>query len=142
MFANLRPVAARWTLLLLDRILRRRYMPRHARQSGPSFIDRRRTALLRTANAGHMTALEYLLGIGFPEAERYASAFGRVVAAQYRLAHGVEPYMGCLADVRGRIHRGFGYDVADLYAGALVYKRTAAFLAEQRTVALAELTAA
>jgi len=142
MLPNLRPIAARWALLLLDRILRRRYVPRHARRAGWSFVDHQRAVLLRAANRGHMTALEYLVGIGFPEAERYASAFGRVVAAEYRKTHGAEPYRGCLVDVKGRMHRCFGYaDVADLYAGAYSYRRTREFLMAQRTSALADLAA-
>lgn len=87
----------------------------------------------RNATAGLMTVGEYLRGIGFPEAERLASAFGRKCAKAFRENHNAEPQR-ILAAVNGRIRRSqFGYaDVADLLAGALVYKPTAAFLAEQQ----------
>lgn len=100
-------------------------------------------ALVQRTNAGYMTAVEYLTGIGFPEAERYASAFGRATAAAYRKSHNTEPYNGCLVVVRGCIHQVFGYvDVADLYAGAYSYARTREHLNAQRTPALRELIAA
>ena len=88
------------------------------------------------ANTGLMTVGEYLHGIGFPEADRLASAFGRKCAATYRASHGAEPQR-TYAAVNGRIRRSqFGYtDAADLLAGARNYKPTAAFLAaEQNTV--------
>lgn len=97
----------------------------------------------RNANAGLMTVGEYLRGIGFPEAERLASAFGRKVAETYRVNHGAEPRR-TYAAVNGRIRRSqFGYtDAADLLAGALVYKPTAAFLVEQQNTTVCELIAA
>lgn len=143
MTARLLAASAR-LILLAAAHLPHRYTPRHA---APTTTRRAalhcRRALLACANHGRMTAEQYLAGIGFPEPERYASAFGRTVAKAYRASHGAEPYRGCLADINGRLHRCFGYaDVADLYAGALVYKRTAAFLAEQRESGLRELSAA
>lgn len=92
----------------------------------------------RNANAGLMTVGEYLNGIGFPEAERLASAFGRACAKAYRQNHDAEPTR-TYAAVNGRIRRSqFGYaDVADLLAGAEAYGPTAAFLAEQRHIAVA-----
>lgn len=98
----------------------------------------------RNANAGLMTVGQYLHGIGFPEAERLASACGRKVAETYRENHGTEPAR-ILAAVNGRIRRSqFGYtDVADLLAGAEAYGPTAAFLAEQQnTTVVRELIAA
>lgn len=89
----------------------------------------------RNTNAGLMTVGEYLRGIGFPEADRLASACGRKVAETYRENHNAEPQR-ILAAVNGRIRPSqFGYaDVADLLAGALAYKPTAAFLdTEQNT---------
>lgn len=89
----------------------------------------------RNATAGLMTVGEYLRGIGFPEGERLASAFGRKCAKVYRANHGTEPKRTWAA-VNGRIRPSqFGYaDVADLLAGAQVYKPTAAFLAEQQHI--------
>lgn len=120
-----------------------RYQPRHAAPTtGQRRIERRKSVLVAYANSGHTTAVDYLTGIGFPEAERYASAFGREVAKQYRETHGQDPYNGCLALVRGRIHRVFGYvAVEDLEAGAYCYKRTREYLAGQRTAALHALAA-
>lgn len=97
---------------------------------------------LCTASVG-TTAVEFLVGIGFPEAERFASPFGRAVAKAYRKAHGKDPSQSCIVVVNGRMHRVFGYsDIADLYAGAYSYQRTREFLTSQRTSALRELTAA
>lgn len=73
----------------------------------------------RNANAGLMTVGEFLHGIGFPEADRLASAFGRACAKAYRTNHDAEPQR-LYAAVNGRIRRSqFGYtDAADLLAGA------------------------
>lgn len=98
----------------------------------------------RNANAALMTVGEYLHGIGFPEADRLASAFGRACAKVYRENRNAEPAR-IYAAVNGRVRRSqFGYaDVADLLAGALAYKPTAAFLAEQQhTTGIRELIAA
>lgn len=101
----------------------------------------------RNANAGLMTVGEYLRGIGFPEADRLASAFGRKVAETYRENHNAEPAR-ILAVANGRVRRSqFGYaDVADLLAGAEAYGPTAAFLAKQQhaaaTTTVRELIAA
>lgn len=121
---------------------------RHARvRIGHHMSAGRRTAVLNAlverTNRGYVTAAGYLAGIGFPEAERYAPAFGREVAQAYRKAHGEEPYRGCIAVVRGRIHQVFGYaDVADLYAGAYSYARTREFLASRRNDTVRALIAA
>ena len=90
------------------------------------------------ANAGLMTVGEYLHGIGFPEADRLASAFGRKCAEAYRTNYNAEPQR-ILAAVNGRIRRSqCGYaNAADLLAGALTYGPTAAFLAEQQQTAVA-----
>lgn len=121
----------------------RRYEARHAaRSTGHRLIGHHDRALIAVANAGRITAVEYLLAIGFPEAERYASAFGRAVAAQYRKSHGEDPYDACLVVVRGRIHRVFGYEaIEDLQAGAYSYARTREFLADRRVAALHALAA-
>lgn len=100
-------------------------------------------ALVERTNRGYITAAEFLCDLGFPEAERFASAFGRATAQAYRKSHGEEPYKGCIAVVRGRIRQVFGYaSVSDLYAGAYSYARPREFLTSQRTSALHELTAA
>lgn len=90
----------------------------------------------RNANAGLMTVGEFLHGIGFPEADRLASAFGRACAKAYRTNHDAEPQR-LYAAVNGRIRRSqFGYtDAADLLAGARAYKPTAAFLAAEQNTA-------
>lgn len=121
----------------------RRYEARHAARGGRHrAVGHRERALILEANAGRTTALAYLLAIGFPEAERYASAFGREVAKQYRATHGVDPYSGCLVVVHGRMQHVFGYDdLADLYAGAYSYARTREFLAAQRAASLHALAA-
>lgn len=87
----------------------------------------------RNTNAGLMTVGEYLRGIGFPEADRLASACGRATAAEHRKNHNAEPQR-LYAAVNGRIRRSqFGYtDAADLLAGARAYKPTAAFLAAEQ----------
>lgn len=87
----------------------------------------------RNANAGLMTVGGYLRGIGFPEADRLASAFGRACAKAYRANHNAEP-AHAYAIANGRIRTQNGYtDAADLLAGARVYKPTAAFLAAEQT---------
>lgn len=90
----------------------------------------------RNTNAALMTAGEYLHGIGFPDADQFASAFGRHAAEVYRANHDTEPPR-IYAAVNGRIRRSqFGYaDAADLLAGALAYRRTAEFLNEQQATA-------
>lgn len=126
---------------LAGRTLRRhesRTQARTEQRPGRAVIGHMDRAIVaaRNANAGLMTAGQYLRGIGFPEAERLASAFGRKVAETYRANHGAEP-LHLLAAVNGRIRRTqFGYaDAADLLAGAKAYKKTATFLAaEQNTV--------
>lgn len=114
-----------------------RAQARTEQRPGRPVVGHRDRAIVaaRNANAGLMTVGEYLHGIGFPEADRLASAFGRKVAETYRANHNAEPER-ILAAVNGRIrHSQFGYaDVADLLAGALAYKPTAAFLdTEQNT---------
>lgn len=101
------------------------------------YMDRAIVAA-RNATAGLMTVGEYLRGIGFPEAERLASAFGRKCAKAFRENHNAEPQR-ILAAVNGRIrHSQFDYaNVADLLAGAEAYAPTAAFLAEQQHIAVA-----
>lgn len=125
------------------RRITRRYEARHAaRTSGHRVVDHHQRALIAYRNAGHTLAIDYLRSIGFPEADKYASAFGRAVAAQYRKTHSAEPYKGCLVIVRGRLTRCYGYaDDADLVAGAYAYKRTREHLASQRTTALHALAA-
>ena len=129
--------------VLTGRTLRRheqRAQVRTEQRPGRPVIGHRDRAIVaaRNTNAGLMTVGEYLHGIGFPEADLYASAFGRACAKTYRANHGAEPQR-VYAAVNGRIRRSqFGYaDVADLLAGAQVYQRTAAFLAVEQ----GELTA-
>ncbi len=137
------------TPVLTGRTLRRhetRAQARTEQRPGRPVIGHMDRAIVaaRNANAGLMTVGEYLRGIGFPEAERLASAFGRKVAETYRANHHAEP-LRILAAVNGRIRCSqFGYtDVADLLAGALVYGPTAAFLVEQQnTTTVRELIAA
>lgn len=127
----------------------RRYEARHAaRHAGRTaehpygVTGHYERAVCAAANAGRTLAVDYLLEIGFPEAERYASAFGRACAAQYRKTHGEDPYKGCLVVVRGRIQRVFGYEaIEDLEAGAYCYARTREFLAGQRAASLHALAA-
>ncbi len=96
----------------------------------------------RNANAGLMTVGEYLHGIGFPEADRLASAFGRACAKAYRKNHNTEP-SHAYAIANGRIRTQNGYaDVADLLAGAEAYRPTAAFLAGQQPATARDLIAA
>jgi hypothetical protein len=93
----------------------------------------RAIAAAHNANTGLMTAAQYLHGIGFPNADQYASAFGRACAKIYRRTHKADPAT-VYAIGNGRIRNMYGYaDVADLLAGAEAYKRTAAFLAAEQT---------
>lgn len=120
------------------RALRRheaRAQARTEQRPGRPVIGHMDRAIVAAHNAGLMTAGEYLRGIGFPEAERYASAYGRATAAAYRETHGAEP-QDAYAIANGRIRTQYGYtDVAELLAGAKVYKRTAEFLAAEQTAA-------
>jgi len=123
------------------RTLRRyeqRAQARTEQRPGRPVIGHRDHAIVaaRNTNAGLMTVGEYLHGIGFPEADLYASAFGRACAKAYRANHNAEPQR-IYAAVNGRIRRSqFGYaDVADLLAGAHVYSRTAEFLAAEQGAA-------
>lgn len=123
-----------------------RAQARTEQRPGRPVVGHRDRAIVaaRNANAGLMTVGEYLHGIGFPEADRLASAFGRKVAETYRANHNAEP-LRILAAVNGRIRPSqFGYaDVSDLLAGAEAYGPTAAFLAEQQsTTVVRELVAA
>lgn len=126
--------------------LLRRHQPRHAARSarGPwlpdgADLDR---ALIAAMNAGRWTAADYLEAIGFPEAERYASAFGRKAAEAWRTAHGTDPYAACAAYVNGRIRLVFGYpDTGILQMAAWEYKRTREYLDERRAEALHALAA-
>lgn len=128
------------------RALLRPYRPRHAartapapRTPDPADADR---ALVAAMNAGRWTALDYLHAIGFPEAERYASAFGREAAKAWRARYGADPFAACGAYVNGRIRLVFGYpDTGTLQAAAWEYKRTAEFLHNRRTEALHALAA-
>ncbi|NUQ98298.1 MAG: hypothetical protein HOY79_17700 [Streptomyces sp.] len=126
---------------LTGRTLRRheqRAQARTEQRPGRPVIGHQDRAIVaaRNANAGLMTAGEYLHGIGFPEADRLASAFGRATAKAYRKNHDAEP-AHAYAIANGRIRTQFGYaDAADLLAGALVYKHTAAFLAAEQTAAI------
>jgi hypothetical protein len=130
---------------LTGRTLRRheqRAQARTEQRPGRPVIGHRDRAIVaaRNTNAGLMTVGEYLHGIGFPEADLYASAFGRACAKTYRASHGVEPQR-IYAAVNGRIRRSqFGYaDVADLLAGANAYSRTAEFLAAEQDTADARI---
>ena len=123
---------------LTGRTLRRheqRAQARAEQRPGRPVIGHRDRAIVaaRHANAGLMAAGEYLHGIGFPDAERLASAFGRACARAYRANHGTEPQR-IYAAVNGRIRRSqFGYaDVADLLAGARAYRPTVEFLAVEQ----------
>src|SRR3954465_658763 len=132
--------------VLTGRALRRHDQRAHARteqRPNRAVIGHQERAIVaaRNANAGLMTAGEYLHGIGFPEADQFASAFGRQVAKVYRANHDAEPPQ-IYAAVNGRIRRSqFGYtDAADLLAGALAYRRTAAFLSEQQATVIGART--
>ena len=121
-----------------------RVQARTEQRPGRAVIGHRDRAIVaaRNANAGLMTVGEYLHGIGFPEADRLASAFGRACAKVYRKNHNTEP-AHAYAIANGRIRTQNGYaDAADLLAGARVYKPTAAFLAEQQNTTVRELIAA
>lgn len=76
-----------------------------------------------TATAG-WGAADYLTSIGFAEAARYASAFGRKVAETYRAAHNTEPVKSGLAIVNGLLVRTFRYNADDMRNGAKAYGRT------------------
>lgn len=126
---------------LTGRSLRRheaRAQARAEQRPGRPVIGHQDRAIVaaRNTNAGLMTVGEYLRGIGFPEADRLASACGRACAKTYRANHNAEPQR-IWAAVNGRIRRSqFGYaDVADLLAGAEAYGPTAAFLVEQQNAA-------
>jgi hypothetical protein len=104
-----------------------------ARTTGHHTLSHQQRALILVCNAGRMLVIDYLHGIGLPEAERYASAAGRKVAEVYRETHGSDPYAGCKVIVNGVVRSCMGYvTVEDLHRGALAYRRTAAFLAEQQ----------
>lgn len=120
----------------------RRHRAEHPRRGARPATHEQR-AIAAAHNAGWHTAVDYLRGIGFPEAERYASAFGAVAADRYRAVHGAEPFDGCVAVVNGRLRHGvFGYaDTAELQAAAYEYKRTHEFLTVQRATALHALAA-
>lgn len=114
-----------------------------ALHQAPRVIGHQQRALIAAANTGRMLVVDYLNGIGFPEADRYASAAGRATAKAYRKTHGRDPYAGCKVIVNGVVRSCMGYtDVADLHAGAVAYRRTATFLAEQQNTAVRELIAA
>jgi len=126
---------------LTGRTLRRhdqRAQARTEQRPGRPVIGHHDRAIVaaRNTNAGLMTVGEYLRGIGFPEADRLASAFGRACAKAYRASHGAEPER-VYAAANGRIRRSqFGYaDAADLLAGAWVYSPTAEFLAAEQNTA-------
>jgi hypothetical protein len=126
---------------LTGRLLRRheqRAQARTEQRPGRPVIGHRDRAIVvaRNANAGLMTVGEYLRGIGFPEADRLASAFGRACAKTYRASHGAEP-LRIYAAANGRIRRSqFGYaDAADLLAGAYAYSPTAEFLTVEQNTA-------
>lgn len=133
-------------LTRIARALLRPYRPRHAARTtpapwrpDPADTDR---ALVAAMNTGRWTAADYLEAIGFPEAERYASAFGRKAAKAWRAQYGTDPFAACGAYVNGRIRLVFGYpDTATLQAAAWQYKRTAEFLHNRRTEALRALAA-
>lgn len=100
-----------------------------AKTQGVRILNHHGRALIFAANSGWFLAGEFLSDMGFPEADRYASAFGRKVAETYRKNHRRDPHSGCKAVANGRVWTVFGYDnPADLMAGARAYKRTAAFL--------------
>lgn len=88
-------------------------------------IDRARV----TATAG-WGAADYLTSIGFAEAGRYASAFGRAVAKAYRAAHNTEPAKSGLAIVNGLLVRTFRYNADDMRNGAKAYGRTSNLIAD------------
>lgn len=133
-----RPRKGQMRPVLAGRKLRRAEARRQARaeqRPGRPVIGHRDRAIVaaHNANLGLMTAGQYLHGIGFPEVDQYASAFGRACAKIYRRTHHAEPAI-VYATANGRIRRMNGYaDVADLLAGAESYKRTAAFLAAEQT---------
>lgn len=125
---------------LTGRMLRRhdaRVQARTEQRPGRAVIGHQDRAIVaaRNTNAGLMTVGEYLHGIGFPEADQFASAFGRACAKTYRKNHGTEP-AHTYAIANGRIRTQNGYaNAADLLAGAKGYKRTAEFLAAEQTAA-------
>jgi len=123
---------------LTGRTLRRheqRAQARTEQRPGRPVIGHRDRASVaaHNANAGLMSVNQYLHGIGFPDADQYASAFGRACAKVYRQNHQAEPPT-LYAIGNGRVRRMYGYtDAADLLAGAESYKRTAAFLTAEQT---------
>ena len=104
-------------------------------------------ALVERTNAGRITAAEYLAELGADEAfiHSYASPYGRAVAAAYRSAFGAEPVKSGLARRGLRLVPVFAYAADEsqvLYEAAWTYKRTAEFLAAQRSAVLHSLAAA
>jgi hypothetical protein len=87
--------------------------------------QRARTAL---ANAGHVTARDYLfdLGMDVEDIEEFESAFGRKCAEVYRSSHHAEPDTRGLVILHGRLWHVARYtDITDLHRGARAYARTA-----------------
>jgi len=106
-------------------------------------------ALILVCNAGRIDAAGYMRAVGFHgevpanalaadieyEVRRFSSPFGRACAKAYRAKYGREPYRHFQALVDGVWRRVMAYDdVADLYAGALSYKRMREHLATEQNL--------
>lgn len=102
-----------------------RAQARAEQRPGRPVIGHKDRAIVAAHNAGLTTAAQYLHNIGFAEADRFASAFGRECAKAYRANHNAEPPRA-FAIGNGRIRCMFAYtNPLDLIAGALAYGRTA-----------------
>lgn len=99
-----------------------------SRQYGIPLIGQHQRARIAAANAGHITARDYLfdLGCDVEFIEEYESAFGRKTAATYRANRHAEPDTRGLVVLHGRLWHVARYtDIRDLHAGARAYVRTA-----------------
>lgn len=91
-------------------------------------MTRHQRARIALANAGHVTARDYLfdLGMDVEDIEQYEAAFGRKAAEAYRSSRHAEPDMRGLVVLHGRLWRVARYaDITDLHRGARAYARTA-----------------
>lgn len=133
---------------LTGRAARRADQRCKARSTGMRLSQYQR-ALILVCNTGRIDAAGYMHAVGFhgevpadaaPEAieyevRRFSSPFGRACAKAYRTKHGREPYRHFQALVDGVWRRVMAYDdVADLYAGAIAYKRMREYLATEQNL--------
>lgn len=98
-------------------------------------VARRHATLIAWANAGKLTAAQYLadiLGADTAFIGSYAGPFGKAIATAWRAARGADPKRTGLARVGQRLVRVFAYGADELpilQAAAEAYPRTAALLA-------------